>query len=31
MDPYFRRMEEDAYDVVTQYAHVDELAGRKEG
>lgn len=29
-DPCFREMEEDAYDVVTCYAHVEELAERKE-
>ena len=29
-DPYFREMEEDAYDVVTQYANAKELVGKKD-
>ena len=29
-DPSFRAMEEDAYDVVTQYAHAEELIGKKD-
>ena len=29
-DPYFQEMDEDAYEVVAQYAHMKELAVKKD-